>query len=355
MPGLTIQPFGQTLSGEQTQLFALENGAGLALAVTDYGARVVSLLVPNENGDQVDVVLGFDRVSNYLTDKHYLGATIGRYANRIAQGRFTLDGRCYLLSINDVPHSLHGGRKGFDQQVWRARTPDLDKPAVSFTLHSPDGDQGYPGSLDVTVTFSLGKEAEFEISYEAVVWDHPTIVNLTNHSYFNLAGSGSGAILDHVLQVDADFYTPLDSEQVPTGDICPVENKVVDFRRPTTVGARMSVKEPNANPVRYNENYVLDGDPSEGRRVAATLLDPRSGRTMTVLTDQPGLQLYTGNYLNLRRGKRGESYPAFSGICLEPQHFPDSPNRLEFPPTILRPGERFNSATIYRFGIGARD
>ncbi|MBW0000892.1 MAG: galactose mutarotase [Verrucomicrobia bacterium] len=348
MPGITIQPFGQTLAGEQTQLFTLRNSAGITLSVTDYGARIVSLRVPNRNGDQVDVVLGFDQVSDYLTDGHYLGATIGRFANRIAQGRFVLDGRSYCLSINDGPHSLHGGSSGFDKRLWRVGTSEPGRPEISFELHSRDGDQGYPGSLDVTAAFSLGTGVEFEISYEAVT-DRPTIVNLTNHSYFNLAGSDSGTILDHVLQVHASSYTPLDFLQVPTGEVRPVAATVVDFRCPVAIGSRMGIKEPNANFVRYNENYVLDGERTGDRRVAATLLDPKSGRTMTVLTDQPGLQLYTGNYLNLRRGKQGQSYPAFSGICLEPQHFPDSPNHPNFPSTTLRPEEKFHAATVYRF------
>lgn len=348
MSGITIEPFGQTLAREQTRLFTLRNSTGLALSVTDYGARIVSVRVPNRNGDQVDVVLGFDQVSDYLTDGHYLGATIGRFANRIAKGRFVLDGRSYRLSINDGPHSLHGGTIGFDKRLWRAETPDSGKPEISFKLYSPDGDQGYPGSLDVTVTFSLGTGVEFDISYEAVT-DRPTIVNLTNHSYFNLAGSGNGTILDHVLQVNAGFYTPLDLRQVPTGEIRPVEATVVDFRRPVAIGGRMAIKEPDANSVRYNENYVLDGERIGDRRVAAVLLDPESGRTMSVLTDQPGLQLYTGNYLNVKRGKQGRSYPPFSGICLEPQHFPDSPNHPNFPSTSLRPEERFHTATVYRF------
>ena len=348
MSSITIKPFGQTLAGEQTQLFTLRNSAGLALSVTDYGARIVSLLVPNRDGDQVGVVLGFDHVSDYLTDGHYLGATIGRFANRIAQGHFVLDGRSYRLSINDAPHSLHGGSSGFDKRLWLVGTEDPGKPEISFKLHSRDGDQGYPGSLHVRVTFSLGTGLEFEISYEAVT-DRPTVVNLTNHSYFNLAGSGNGAILDHVLQVNASFYTPLDLLQVPTGEIRPVDATVVDFRRPVAIGARMGIKESNANPVRYNENYVLDGERIGDRRVAATLLDPESGRTMTVLTDQTGRQLYTGNYLNLRRGKQGQSYPAFSGICLEAQHFPDSPNHPNFPSTTLRPKERFHATAVYRF------
>ncbi|MBV9490044.1 MAG: galactose mutarotase [Verrucomicrobia bacterium] len=348
MSAITVQPFGETLPGEQTRLFTLRNRVGLALSVTDYGARIVSALVPNRNGEQVDVVLGFDQVSGYLTDRHYLGATIGRYANRIANGRFILDGGSYRLSINDGPHSLHGGSRGFDKRLWFAETPDPGKPEASFALRSHDGEQGYPGSLDVRVTFSLGTGMDFEISYEAVT-DRPTVVNLTNHSYFNLAGAGRRAILDHALQVNASFYTPLDLLQVPTGEIRPVEGTVVDFRRPAAIGSRMGIKEPNANPVRYNENYVLDVGPFAGRRVAATLLEPTSGRTMTVLTDQPGLQLYTGNYLNLRRGKQGQSYLAFSGICLEPQHFPDSPNHPNFPSTTLRPDERFRATTVYRF------
>lgn len=352
MFGFSIQPFGQTRAGEQTHLFTMQNSAGLALSVTDYGARIVRMLVPSGDGDQVDAVLGFDQVADYLVDEHYLGATIGRYANRIAHGRFAIDGKSYRLSINDAPHSLHGGRSGFDKRVWHTGTPGPGKPEIRFKLRSPDGDQGYPGSLDVMVTFSLGTGAEFKISYEAVVTDRPTVVNLTNHSYFNLAGAGRGTILDHVLQINANFYTPLDRTQIPTGEIRPVEATVVDYRQPVAIRARMGIEEPNANVVRYNENYVLDGDWFEGRRVAATLFDPGTGRTMTVLTDQPGLQLYTGNYLNLRRGKQGQSYPAFSGICLEPQHFPDSPNCAQFPATTLRPEERFRTTTIYRFSGG---
>lgn len=323
--------FGTTPSGETVERHVLANGR-LRAAVLTYGAILQSLEVSGAN-----VVLGCATLGDYLTRSRYFGAVVGRYANRIAGGRFTLDGREYRVPVNDGPNSLHGGDDGFDRRVWRVagRTDS----AITLTLVSPDGDQGYPGTLTVTATYTLTPDA-LRVDYHATT-DAPTVVNLTNHAYFNLAGTGAdfdrtgpgpgagGDVLGHILRMDADHYLPVDATKIPTGELAPVKGTDFDFTTPHAVGARRGGD--------YDHCFVLDG--------SITLTDPGSGRVMEVVTTEPGVQFYAGGMLD----PEATPYGPYAGLCLETQHFPDAPNRAHFPSTVLRPGEEFRSSTTYRF------
>jgi len=346
-PSVTSTPFGKLPDGRPVTLYGLSSG-DLQVRVMDYGATVVNLITPDRDGRSGDIALGFESLAPYLTKSPYFGATVGRYANRIAKGRFTLDGRTYQLAINNAPNTLHGGKRGFDKQMWAAHILSQNPPSVRFSRVSPDGEEGYPGTLNVSVTYTLVKRDELKISYEATT-DRDTVLNLANHTYFNLAGQGNGTILGQQLTLNADRYTPVDATLIPTGKIEPVAGTVMDFRKPVAVGARIA--QVGGNPVGYDHNYVLNKSWLGGKvQWAATVYDPLSGREMKISTDQPGLQFYSGNFLDgTLPGKGGKTYPQYSTIVLEMQHFPDSPNQPNFPSTVLRPGETFRSTTLYKF------
>lgn len=348
--GVKQSVFGKLSDGRQVDAYTLTNGKGMTAKVITYGAILTELLVPDRSGKTVDVVLGFNTLSPYLADHPYFGATVGRVANRIAKGKFTLNGKEYSLAVNNGPNHLHGGLKGFDKQLWKARPlASSDGPAVEFTYTSPDGEEGYPGALAVKVVYTLTNSKELKIDYTATT-DKPTPVNLTNHSYFNLAGEGSGKILDHELMLAADRYTPTDATLIPTGQLAPVKGTPLDFTQPTPIGAR--IKQIEADPQGYDHNFVINGG-GRSLTLAARVRDPKGGRVMEVLTTEPGVQLYTGNFLDgMLKGKKGAAYLQHDAFCLETQHFPDSVNKPAFPTTILQPGQTFRSTTVYRFSAG---
>jgi aldose 1-epimerase len=339
--------FGEIPQGGMVTLYTLTNKNGMSLSVMDYGATLVKLLVPDRTGKFDDVVLGFDGFSPYLTLTDFFGATIGRYANRIACGRFTLDKVHYQLARNDRHNALHGGVHGFDKRMWKLEPVDTGSTSVRFTLLSRDGEEGYPGNLRVSVTYALTEDNQMRISYHATT-DKPTIVNLTNHSYFNLGGAGSGTILDEVLTIHADTFTPVDENLIPTGEMKQVAGTPCDFRRPTVIG--LHIKELTDNPLGYDYNFILNKGHSSAWASAAIVDDRQTGRRMEVSTDQPGIQFYTANSLTgSYLGKDRRRYPQYAGLALETQHCPDSPNHPDFPSTALRPGEIFQSSTLYAF------
>jgi aldose 1-epimerase len=318
-----------------------------------YGAALVSIRVPDRNGKADDVVLGFDALDDYVTKNRFFGVVAGRYANRIAKGRFTLDGTTYTLATNNGVNHLHGGVKGFDKVVWNAEPFARDgRAGVVYSHTSPDGDQGYPGALNVRVTYTLSPSNALTVDYEATT-DKATPINLTQHTYFNLSGEGSGDVLGHELTIDADRFTPVDDTLIPTGELAPVAGTPFDFRQPTAVGARIGVDHPQLKAGNgYDHNFVLNRPAgSTDLQHAARIVDPKSGRTLDVSTTEPGVQFYSGNGLTgAVAGKSGHVYQRRAGLCLETQHFPDSPNELQFPSTILRPSGRFQSKTVFAFG-----
>lgn len=352
--------FGQTKEGVAVEQYTLTNGHGMIAKVITYGATLTDLIVPDRDGKPGDVVLGYDKLQPYLAGVPYFGATIGRVGNRIAKGRFTLSGKTYTLATNNGPNHLHGGNKGFDKVVWKAQP--LSGAAVKFTYRSPDGEEGYPGNLEATVVYTLTDDNELRLDYTATT-DKATPVNLTNHSYFNLAGDGQGDILGHVLMLAADEYTPVDDTLIPTGELKPVKGTVFDFTTPTAIGARID-KVPIAPPVGYDHNFVLrkpagyrqePGAASAGAdaalTVAARVTEPKTGRTMEVLTLEPGVQFYSGNFLDgTLKNRNGVAYNKHAAFCLETQHFPDSVNHQNFPSTVLEPGKTYRTTTVYRFG-----
>ncbi len=345
--------FGKTKEGAAVEIYTLTNRVGMTARVMTYGATLTELIVPGRSGaPAANVVLGFDTLEPYLAGVPYFGCTVGRVGNRIAKGAFTLNGKTYKLAVNNGPNHLHGGLKGFDKVVWKAEVlPAKEGQAVKFTYRSPDGEEGYPGNLDVTVIYTLTDvgAGELRIDYTATT-DQATPVNLTNHSYFNLAGEGNGTILDHVLTINADAMTPVDDTLIPTGRIMPVKGTVFDFTTPTAIGARID-KVPIAPPVGYDHNYVLRAAPGAWPvRHAAVVSDPKSGRVMNVQTTEPGIQFYSGNFLDgTIKNRKGVSYGKHAAFCLETQHFPDSVNQPSFPSTILEPGRTYRSMTIYQF------
>jgi aldose 1-epimerase len=334
--------------GRQVFVYALTNGHGMTAKVMDYGATLTELWVPDRHGVLTNVVLGFDRLDQYLTGPPYMGSTLGRVANRIAFGRFSLDGREYQLATNRPPHHLHGGREGFDRRVWKSRgyADSSVGAVVEFTYSSADGEEGYPGTFDVTVAYTLTDRNELRITYTATT-DKPTPVNLSNHSFFNLAGHGN--VLDHVLQLNASRYTPVDATLIPSGDIAPVKGTGLDFTRPRRIGERIGEYRAFANG--YDHNFVLD-DGSERLAFCARVEEPRSGRVLEIRTTEPGVQFFTGNRFNGSvTGVGGVVFVQHAGFCLEPQHFPNSINQPNFPSVVLRPGERFQSTSVYRFSV----
>jgi len=348
-PRRSREPFG-TVDGKQVFLYALTNGKGMEAHITNYGGIVVTLVVPDRSGKPGDIVLGYDSLSSYRKATPYFGAIVGRYGNRIGKAKFTLDGREYTLKANDGPNTLHGGLRGFDKVVWDAdeSTPPT-QPVLKLTYVSPDGEEGFPGTLTATVTYTLTDSNELRIDYAATT-DRPTVANLTHHSYFNLAGAGSGDILSHELMLNADRFTPIDSGLITTGELRSVEGTPMDFRTPTAIGARIGAKDDQLRYGRgYDHNWVLNRT-GDGLSLAARVFEATSGRVMEVWTTQPGIQFYSGNFLDGSNiGKGGKAYAYRTGLCLETQHFPDSPNKPEFPSTVLRPGEKFTSTTVYRF------
>ncbi|MFC4638257.1 aldose epimerase family protein [Deinococcus hohokamensis] len=351
---ISAQPWGQAPDGRTITLFTLQTPGGPEATIMNYGGVLVSLRVPDRAGALGDVVLGHDRPEPYFDrdQSPYFGALIGRYANRIAGGRFTLDGQPYTLACNNGPNALHGGEGGFDHRLWDAEMSLGDSgPALTLRYTSPDGEEGYPGQLEVTVRYELGLPGHLDISYQASC-DAPTIVNLTNHSYWNLGAQAPRDILDHELRIDADQVTFINEDLIPVGTE-PVEGTPFDFRQWRRIGQALQAHGTHPQlqyPGGYDHNFVLR--PGEGDlRLAAQLREPRSGRRLDVLTTQPGIQVYTGNFLGGHRGKGGQSYEQHWGLCLETQHFPDSPNHPEFPSTVLRPGEVFRSRTRYAFAV----
>jgi len=345
--GIIKQPFG-TIDGAEVSLYTLETASGLKMRVMDYGATVVSLHVADRHGRLGDVVLGYDSLQRYLSGGPYFGAVIGRFGNRIGGARFTLDGLEYCLAANNGPNHLHGGVKGFDKIIWT--TEEVGKAGaigLRFTHLSKNGDEGYPGNLQVAVIYWLTDANEFAIDYEAAT-DKATPVNLTHHSYFNLAGHGNGDILGHELTLFAERFTPTDSGLIPTGELRSVAGTPMDFRAPKRIGDDIDAGyEPLQLAGGYDHNWVLD-NPGGELKLAAKVCEPESGRMMELLTTEPGVQFYAGNYLALT-GKDGKLYPKRGGFCLETQHFPDSPNKPDFPNVILRPGEIYRSRTIHKF------
>ncbi len=346
------ESFGKTSEGQPVDIYTLTNSHGVEAKITNFGGILTSLRVPDRNGKLDDVVLGFDNLDAYLKGDPWFGAIIGRYANRIAKGRFTLNGVEYKLATNNGPNHLHGGIKGFDKAVWTAKPLKLpDGAAVELTYLSKDGEEGYPGNLSVKVIYALTNANELKIDYSATT-DKDTIVNLTHHSYFNLAGQGNGDILKHELFINANRFTPIDSESIPTGEIRRVGGTSFDFTRPTAMGGRINADDEQLKfGGGYDHNFVLNGKIG-ALRLAARVYEPTTGRVMEVLTTEPGLQFYSGNFLDSTlTGKGGKVYPRRSAFCLETQHFPDSPNKPNFPSTVLRKGERYNTTTIYRFSV----
>jgi aldose 1-epimerase len=348
-PGRSRAAFGSA-DGKEVFLYTLRNKSGMEARITNYGGIVLSLLVPDKSGKLRDIVLGYDSLSSYLEKTPYFGAIVGRYGNRIANAHFTLEGKEYTLNANDGPNTLHGGLKGFDKVVWDAdeSTPGTT-PSLTLTYLSKDGEEGFPGDLRATVVYSLTDSNELRIDYSATT-DKPTVLNLTHHSYFNLAGAGSGDILSHEVMLNADSFTPVDSGLIPTGELRPVGGTPMDFRTPMAIGARIG---DNYDQLRlgrgYDHNWVLNKKPGE-LSLAARVSEKTSGRVMEVWTTEPGIQFYSGNFLDgTNIGKGGRMYAYRTGFCLETQHFPDSPNQPSFPSTEVRPGEKFRSTTIYRF------
>jgi aldose 1-epimerase len=346
--------FGKTPDGEQVDLYLLTNKNGVEAAISTYGGALVSLKVPGRNGKLGDVVLGYDSVDGYVNDKSYFGAIIGRYGNRIGHAQFTLDGKTYTLAKNNGENTLHGGIKGFNKAVWTAKEiPAKNGQALELTYLSKDGEEGFPGNLQVRVIYTLTDSNELKIDYSATT-DKKTVVNLTNHSYFNLAGPGSGDILGHTLMMEADKFTPVDSGLIPTGELRDVTGTPFDFRKPTAIGARIDAHDEQIKlGGGYDHNFVLRRKVGDPISLAARVVEPKTGRVMEVWTTEPGVQFYTGNFLDgSASGKGGISYTKRSAFCLETQHFPDSPNQLKFPSVVLSPGGQYHTTTIYKFSTG---
>ena len=344
------RPFGRLTSGQEVSLFTLTNNQGMRAGIIDFGAAVVSLLAPDKHGTLADVVLGYDALEGYVHDKAYFGVIVGRCANRTARGRFVLDGREYHLTINDGQNHLHGGVHGFHKVVWRTEPLQTSSGrSLKLTYRSPDGQDGYPGNLIMEVIYTLNDGGELVIEYTGST-DKPTILNPTHHSYFNLSGTFTDTILDHHLMIDADYFTPIDKDLIATGELRATAGTPLDFHSLKRIGERIEDPYEQLGLGRgYDHNYALRDAGGKLRR-AAEVFEPESGRVLTVSTDQPGLQLYSGNFLDgTAKGKHGVAYQHRSGLCLEAQHFPDSPNKPQFPSVVLRPGEVYRQTTTYGF------
>ena len=346
---IEVTEYGQTEAGP-ANLYTLKNANGIEIELTNYGGIITRLTAPDKNGALADIVLGFDKLEDYQNDHPYFGALIGRYGNRIAKGKFSIDGQEYSLVTNNGVNALHGGPTGFHKRLYEVKRIEREgQVGVELSRTSPDLEEGYPGNLAVTVRYLLNNDNELLIEYEATT-DKTTVVNLTNHSYFNLRGAGNGDILGHELTIVADHYNPVDESLIPTGELRPVEGTPFDFRTSTPIGQRVDADDEQIRfGLGYDHNYVLRRN-STGMELAATVFEPTSGRLLEVLTTEPGVQFYCGNFLDGKNiGKGGKPYGHRTGFCLETQHFPDSPNQPDFPSTVLRPGEQYETSTVYRF------
>lgn len=346
------QPWGHAQDGAPVDLYTLRNGTGAEARICNYGGLLISLKMPDKNGRLGDVVLGYDKLADYLKDTPYFGALVGRYGNRIAKGQFTLDGRQYTLATNNYPNSLHGGVKGFDKVMWQAKPVETpDGPSLELTYLSHDGEEGYPADLTVKATYTLTHDNALKLEYTATT-DRDTILNLTHHSYFNLGGKGT--ILEHVVQIPADKFTPVDETLIPTGELQPVDGTPFDFRQPTAIGARIGQDDEQLKFGKgYDHNWVIN-KPLGEFGLMARVYEPSSGRVMEVLSTSPGLQFYSGNFLDgTLTGKGGWVYQFRDAFCMEPQHYPDSPNKPQFPSVVLRPGETYHNLIVYKFSVGS--
>jgi aldose 1-epimerase len=343
--------FGTLPDGRQVNQYTLANGKGMVVKILDFGGIITEIHVPDRAGALADVALGFDTLEPYLGDSPFFGALIGRYGNRIAKGRFTLDGKDYTLPVNNGVNHLHGGSPGYDKVLWKAAIED---GGLVLRYHSPDGEQGYPGNLDVTVTYRLTEDNEIVVRFHAVT-DQATPVNLTQHSYFNLQGAGRGDILGHHLTIDADKFVPIDADSIPLGDLAPVTGTPFDFRQPRTIGERIGLPDKQLrHGIGYDHCYVLNKAAGQGGLTRAVhACDPQSGRVLELFTQEPGVQFYSGNFLDGSLHGKGNTYVHRSGFCIEPQHFPDSPNQPSFPNTILRPGAVYETESRFRFSVAS--
>lgn len=352
LSNLKREDFKKTINGKSIDLFILKNKNGMEIAVTNYGAATLTIMVPDKNGNYANVILGHDSIDNVINSPEpFLSTTIGRYGNRIAKGKFTLCGKEYTLTINNGPNSLHGGPTGFHTAVWDAK--QIDEQTLELRHTSLDGEEGFPGNLDIVMTYSLTDDNEFAISYKATT-DQTTIVNLTNHGFFNLAGiaTPTPTVVNNILTINADYFVPIDEVSIPFGEIVKVEGTPFDFRTPHVVGERIDDKDQQTiNGTGYDHCFVLNKKEVGELSFAAKCVEPNSGRSMEVYTTEPGVQLYTGNWLNGFSGAHGATFPARSAICFEAQHFPDSPNKPHFPSVVLNPGEEYKQVTVYKFGI----
>lgn len=352
---VTKQQYGKTADGQAVDLYILKNKNGVEAAITNYGAIVVWLKTPDAKGQLADIALGFDNLEGYLGTHPYFGAVVGRYGNRIAKGKFSLNGKQYTLAKNNGENSLHGGLKGFDKKVWTAQAETKPEgPSVTLKYRSPDGEEGYPGNLDVTVTYTLTDANDLSIDYAATT-DADTVLNVTNHTYFNLAGQGKGDILSHQIAINASRMTPVDAGLIPTGELKAVAGTPFDFRNPKPIGQDIGATDEQLKLGKgYDHNFVLDRR-DEGLAAAAQVTEPVSGRVLEVWTTEPGVQFYTGNFLDgTVKGKGGVAYQQRAGFCLETQHYPDSPNHKDFPTTVLKAGQQYKSTTVWKFRTVAK-
>jgi aldose 1-epimerase len=349
---ITKHAFGKTLDGTIVDLYELTNTQGVRAAITNYGGIIVSLLVPDKEGTLADVIVGHETLQGFLEANLYFGALIGRFGNRIAGGKFTLNDVEYTLAQNDGQNHLHGGIKGFDKKMWKAQEiRDENNPGLKLTCVSADGEEGYPGTLSVTVVYTLMEENALRIDYSAIT-DKDTIVNLTNHTYFNLAGTGNGNVLNHDLMLNADRFTPVDETLIPTGELRSVKGTPMDFTQPTAIGVRITDEydQLHFGPGGYDHNWVINAS-EESLAFAARVYEPATGRLMDIYTTEPGIQFYSGNFLDGSIAGKGGQIHQHNGFCLETQHFPDSPNKPDFPSTVLKSGETYTSTTIYKFSV----
>lgn len=342
-----VTPYGKTKSGEAVELVTLKNRQGMTAKIISYGATLVSLEMPDREGKLANVVLGYDTLADYEAGSSYFGATVGRYANRIAAGKFTLDGQEHTLATNNGPNHLHGGKAGFSHKVWRVETNNDLEPSATFTYTSPDGEEGYPGELNAAVTYTLTGDNRLRIDYGATS-DKKTHCNLTHHSYFNLAGHDSGDVLGHHITIKADKYLPVDEGLIPAGELADVKETPFDLNRAKLIGDVITQQAGL-----YDHAFVLDkpSDPEALPEVVAKVTDPKSGRTLEIFTTEPAIQFYTANHLSGEKGAGGATYPKHAGLCLETQHYPDSPNKPDFPSTVLEPGKIYRSTTVHKFGV----
>jgi aldose 1-epimerase len=346
---ISSAPFGKTTSGVPVELYTLRNARGMEAKIATYGGIVTHLTAPDRTGQYSDIVLGYDKIEDYLKGSSFFGALIGRYGNRIAKGKFTLNGATYQLATNNGPNSLHGGNVGFDKVVWKVAKSEVTPqgPQLTLTYKSKDGEEGYPGNLQVTALYTLTEDNALRVDFTATT-DKDTVVNLTQHSYFNLRGEGD--ILGHQVQINADRFTPVDSTLIPTGELQPVTGTPFDFRKPTAIGARIDGSDEQLKFGKgYDHNWVID-KPAGALAVIATVYEPQTGRVLEVSSTEPGLQFYSGNFLGgSNGGKGGRAYKVRTGFCMEPQHFPDSPNQPGFPSTVLKPGQTYKNTIVYKF------